>query len=30
MVGKFVPEILSFVKSSGGEAVMKILQGVLM
>ena len=30
MVGKFVPEILSFVKSSGGEGVMKILQGALM
>jgi hypothetical protein len=30
MVGKFVPEILSYVKSSGGDGVMKILQGVLM
>lgn len=30
MVGKFVPEILSYVKSSGGDAVMKILQGALM
>jgi len=30
MVGKFVPEILSFVKSSGGDGVMKILQGALM
>lgn len=30
MVGKFVPEILSYVKTSGGDAVMKILQGALM
>lgn len=30
MVGKFVPEILSYVQSSGGDSVMKILQGALM
>jgi hypothetical protein len=30
MVGKFVPEILSYVKSSGSDAALKILQGVLM
>ena len=29
MVSKFVPQILSFVESSGGADVMKILQGVL-
>lgn len=29
MVSKFVPQILSFVESSGGQGVMKVLQGIL-